>query len=402
MYDSNRRMGDKQIRKRKRRFDGPRKRFRVLTIAHLMNGALTDSLIQEVHARDWDVTDLRFLGSPEIATDYQYDGVLCCRFEDVPDLQKIAPAVVNVGNVMHTPQPMVTVTADYAKVGMLGAEHFLQRGFKNIGGVDIAGAISNNEDDPRTAVSKGLENHLAKNGVTVIPPFFIPGQDAGYYAKRDAFAEWIKALPKPIGLLVWMDRAAARICAWCHEIGISVPEEVAVLGIGNHRYLCELSPCPLSSIDLDAPQQMRQAVDLLEKMMTGKRLHDWQYPIQPAGVVLRKSTDILAMKDPRIAAALRFIWEHLAEPISVRDVAAAVGTSRSTLERHFRAQVGRTVNQELLRKRLEACCELLLTTNLSITDIAPKCGFFSRYYLHRAFQAHHGMSPRQYRLQHAG
>ena len=281
----------------------------------------------------------------------------------------------------------------------MAAEHFLERRFENIGFVM--------QEPPHwkgsrgEATYKGLQRRVQEAGVNGLPPLFLPGPEgADATLRQHRFAAWLDDIPRPVGILVWRDVFAGYVCAMCRQHGVAVPEEVAVLGIGNIRLLCKISPCPLSSIDPDQTRHGREAVQLLQRMMQGDAESEDVIWIPPSRVVVRKSTDILAVAEAAVARSLSFIWEHLSEPISVDDVALAANMPRRTLERRFRNQVGRTVNQELLRKRLERCRELLLTTDLSVTDIAPSLGFLSKNYLHRTFREKHGMSPGEFRALH--
>ena len=120
--------------------------------------------------------------------------------------------------------------------------------------------------------------------------------------------------------------------------------------------------------------------------------------IPPRGVVARRSTDVLAVEDPTVARAMRFMWDHLDQNVSVEDVALQAGVARRQLERAFRQHIKRGVNAELRRKRLERCCELLRSTEITISDIAPMIGFRSNDYLHASFKQAFGVTPRQYRL----
>jgi len=58
----------------------------------------------------------------------------------------------------------------------------------------------------------------------------------------------------------------------------------------------------------------------------------------------------------------------------------------------------RGINAELRRKRLERCCELLHSTDISIPDLAPMIGFRSGDYLRASFKQAYGVTPRKYRL----
>jgi AraC family transcriptional regulator len=59
--------------------------------------------------------------------------------------------------------------------------------------------------------------------------------------------------------------------------------------------------------------------------------------------------------------------------------------------------LGRSVNAELRRKRLEYCRRLLVTTSLPIADIAPQCGFVSAAYLGSVFREAFGTTPHKWR-----
>lgn len=136
----------------------------------------------------------------------------------------------------------------------------------------------------------------------------------------------------------------------------------------------------------------------LEGLMAGRAAPAKPILIPPTGVVTRRSTDVLALPDVDTARALRHMWEHLAEPLGVRDIADAVAMSRRKLERHFRAHLGRSVNEELNRKRIERSRELLTGTKLSANDIARQVGFRTETYFFRIFRQAMGTTPKKYRL----
>jgi LacI family transcriptional regulator len=160
-----------------------------------------------------------------------------------------------------------------------------------------------------------------------------------------------------------------------------------------------MAPVALSSIDRNNAEYGRQAVALLKRLMEGAPDPTGPIMIQPKQVITRMSTDVLAVNDPQVAKAIRFIWDHLDQDLSVDHVAHEVGANRRQLERAFNKYLKRGVHAELRRKRLERCCELLRTTNLTIADLAPKAGFRSADFLHATFKKEFGITPRQYRLQ---
>lgn len=179
--------------------------------------------------------------------------------------------------------------------------------------------------------------------------------------------------------------------------GLDVPEELALLGIGNRQLQCEFSPVQLSSIDTNDEEQGRQAVIHLQRLMNGESAHVIPIMVSPKGVVERQSTNLLAVANPVVARALRFVWDHSNEKISRDDVAEYTAVSRSTLTRAFRKTIGRGVNAELRRKRVEHCAELLRSTEMTVADIAVTTGFGAASKLHSAFRRAYGMTPREYR-----
>jgi LacI family transcriptional regulator len=370
-----------------------------LLISYLRNEPLTTAIIDEAERLEWETMDIRFVDREAgFVKEFDADGVLCCHKESFEFLRSLSSRVVVVGYRAWygENQGVSVVESDHREVGHLAAEHFLERGFSNIGCVNIP-IGAGPKGHPTTEIGLALQQDLEAAGVG--RPHSLMLDDIGHTNGLKEFEAWIKTIRRPAALLVWQDGVAARICGWCRELGISVPEDLAVLGIGNARPVCKLSACPLSSVETANAKQGAEAARLLHRMMESDEPVGRDITVPPAGVVTRKSTDILAVADAGVAKGLRYIWENLSAPISVDDVAAVAGVSRSTLERHFRQQIGRSVNQELLRKRLEYFRELLLSSDLPVTDLAPRAGFFTRAYLHRAFKEHFGVSPRQLRKQ---
>ncbi|MDT0549557.1 AraC family transcriptional regulator [Streptomyces lonegramiae] len=100
---------------------------------------------------------------------------------------------------------------------------------------------------------------------------------------------------------------------------------------------------------------------------------------------------------PFVAAAQGYIEEHLAGPLSVPDVARAVGISHTHLTRVFRAETGLTVVSYVRRRRLQHARHLLLSSTLSITAIAGAVGITDLQAFNKACRRELGASPRHIR-----
>jgi LacI family transcriptional regulator len=315
-------------------------------------------------------------------------------------LQELRCPSVRVGHLPHPDDHLFpAVLPDLTASGRLAAEHFAERGFRNVAYVGHdpwSDAHAFYEGFQARALELGCKSHLLRIKSAEISSLRKPA--AKYERTARQVGDWLGGLPNPVGVLGYSDAMAAAICAMCSSVGLTVPEDIAVLGLGNDRLDCELAPVELSSIDTAQDEAGRQAVLLLQRLMDGESAPREPIMVPPNGVVERYSTDVLAVRDPMVGRAMRFMWDHLDLDLSVDRVAEEVAVPRRQLERAFRRNLDRGVNAELLRKRLERCRELLRTTNVSITDLAPTIGFRSKDYLHAVFRRTFGMTPRQYRL----
>ena len=182
---------------------------------------------------------------------------------------------------------------------------------------------------------------------------------------------------------------------------MDVPNEVAIVGIDNDRFLCGRCDPPLSSVNLDTIRIGFHAAAVLEEMMQGKQPKELQYCFDPAGVVVRESSDILATSDQEVAKALRYIHQHATTGLTVDDVVAFSAMSRSSLERRFAKSAGRTIKGEINRVRLARLKDLLANSQFTLDRIANMLGFAHAEYMSRFFKKAIGMTPGQYRKEHS-
>jgi LacI family transcriptional regulator len=208
-------------------------------------------------------------------------------------------------------------------------------------------------------------------------------------------------LPKPLGVFACYDICGQQVLDACRSVGLAVPDEVAVLGVDNDELLCELSSPGLSSVIPDTHRTGYEAAALLARMMQGERLEAFELRITPLGVQRRLSTDVLAIDDPLVVRAVRYIRDHACAPINVQDVLRVVPLSRKGLEARFRNLLNRTVHDEILRVKLDRVKQLLADTDLKVSDIASRTGFEHTEYLSVAFKRETGSTPGRYRMQQA-
>jgi LacI family transcriptional regulator len=209
--------------------------------------------------------------------------------------------------------------------------------------------------------------------------------------------EWVVSLKKPCAILAGNDRYAWHTIDACREVGIRVPEDVAILGVDNDVLLAEMVRPTLSSVTPDALGIGFAAAELLAELIAGRAVPTAPELLPPEGVVTRHSTDVLAMDDPDVVAAARFIRENAAKPISVDDVMQQVSTSRRNLERRFRRELGRSLLDEIRRMHLARAMNLLRNTDLDIPAVARESGFTGPIRFSTVFREFTGMPPTQYR-----
>ena len=182
--------------------------------------------------------------------------------------------------------------------------------------------------------------------------------------QQRAIARWIKKLPNPIGIMACYDIRGRQVIDACRAVGVAVPDEVAVIGVDNDELLCDLSDPPLSSVIPDSHRTGYAAAELLEQMMRGRAVDASGLFIPPLGVATRRSTDVLAIGDPHVVSAMRYIRDHACDGINVEDVLRHVPVSRRILESRFRSHLGRTPHQQIARLQLDRAKQLLRDTDL--------------------------------------
>ena len=291
------------------------------------------------------------------------------------------------------------VEGDNHAIGAMAARHFLERGYRNFAWFPFTNDSINNERREGFAETIAAEGF----GFTNLPALHelknLKWQ--GNWAKNLArIAKELAALPKPVAIFCYNDCAAANVLSICQELGIPVPEQVAIAGVDNDELLCEAVTVPLTSVMHDLEGVGYQGAALLERLMNGEKAPAKIPRISPKGIVLRRSTDMQAVENIEVARALSHIREHFADArLQVPDIVAATGISRRPLEIAFKREVGRTINHEITLHRLEKVKHLLKHTTKSIAQIAAATGFLRSNHLHRLFRLQTGISPKKFRLE---
>ena len=247
------------------------------------------------------------------------------------------------------------------------------------------------ETDDR-AIARAAADHLRERGF----------QSFGYYG--DARFNWSRWRGEAFAAQV-AEHGQALLCSVFVEPtlrrGSSPPDgeadEVAVVGVDNDELLCDLADPPLSSVIPDVRRTGYEAAALLARLMRGDKIRGEGRLFAPLGVATRQSTDVVAVEDKNISAAVRYIREHACEGISVADVLKVAPLSRRVLETRFQKLLGRSPHAQILGVKLERVKRLLGETDLSLSAIADRTGFAHVEYLSVAFKRNVGVTASEYR-----
>jgi len=279
------------------------------------------------------------------------------------------------------------------EVAMLVFEHLLQRRFANFAyvGLEERGWSRRREQAFCARLNK------AGFDVSVYRQPLRPA-DRAWESERDILAHWLRDQARPLGLFACNDDRGRQVLEACRVAELRVPSDVAVIGVDNDAVFCDLADPPLSSVALNAETAGYRAAELLDRMMQGQSCAVRHVAVEALGVVTRTSTDVIAVQDEDVSAALQFIRQKHGYGISVDSVADSIAVSRRSLERRFRETIGRTILEEIQVARIERAKQLLLETKYPISKVAQLSGFGSTGYFVQFFHERVGKTPRKFRV----
>lgn len=293
--------------------------------------------------------------------------------------------VINVSG-RASPPGVPHVDLDNVGVSRLAVEYFVQRGFRHF-------AYCGN---PRYEWSRWRREQFTKELTDRRSRCeFLDIEDSTSDLKKlDA---WLQSLPKPVALLACNDQRGCAVLQACERTGLPVPQDVAVLGVDNDEILCTLARPQLSSVVPDAQGIGYMAARKLDESLQGRGTTVMEHWIRPLTVQCRQSTDATSVSDWHVSQALRIIHGQAVHDLHVDDLAAQVQISRRYLEERFRAVLGCTIHDEIMRVRMATAQRLLSTTDLPLKDIAIRSGFRRADYLSAVFREKLGMPPSAHR-----
>jgi LacI family transcriptional regulator len=307
---------------------------------------------------------------------------------------KVEFPLINISSWLEHPG-VVTIRHDYHACGQVAAEYLLQKNYRRFGCVIVPGGCIPRRFGmfQQTLQARGLE--VSQFHLRQPKPFLRQPVSA---AERKRFALWLRTLQPPAALVLMDDWDAPILMRASREAGLEIPRDLSVLSIGIHSETLAACPVPLTAVQENHEAQMERVVETLEQMMAGRPPAQRLIEVPPLGVIERASTAALAVEDKLVARALDYLRTHTDEPMNIDTVAELLGTSRATLDRRFREEIGQTPHDYLVRQRIGQAQEMLLAKPApSLNAISLACGFTNRRRLNLVFKQITGSLPAHWR-----
>jgi LacI family transcriptional regulator len=297
--------------------------------------------------------------------------------------------MVNIGEDLGFDCKIPQLAQNNQQVGRFAAEHLIGLGLKNLAYHGVKGRWYSDER------LQGFKQAAAEANVKV-HSFLLPHmtRDALWNERYEPIKRWLKTLPLPTGLFAVHDYRALIVLSACREVGLRVPEDVAVIGSDNDLMVCEFSTPTLTSVCVNAYRMGYEAAKLLDQLMHGKPSPKEPVLIDPTEVVARASTDVIHADDPSVKSAIQFLQRNYANAFTMDAVAEAAHVSRRSLEMRFRTERKTSPALFLAGLRLQKAKAMLAVRDRKSTEeIARACGFGTGKNLRAAFRRILNASP---------
>ena len=284
------------------------------------------------------------------------------------------------------------ITADYIGTGRMAARYYLERGFKHFGFFGFNHVCWSDER------CEGFRKEVESAGIgATVHIYNLQDIDHLWYYERDKLREWLRSIPKPIGIMACDDNQGNNLVEACHSAGVKIPSEVSVMGVDNDELLCSLGSTALSSIYVDIEDGGYRTAELIEQLVTNPDIRVGDVVLRPIKVIERISTAAFATDDVQIQKAVKFIHQNYQKKISVSDVMEEVALSRRLLERRFKSVTGQTLYQYISDQKIRHFAEMLHDTNDQVVNIALSLGETDTKSISRRFKQIYGCSPVEWR-----
>lgn len=338
------------------------------------------------HAADWRVAVLTGEDAARRIAAGEFDGVICA--EDANALairdalaDDVALATIDVSEGVFPARRHKTafVSVDNASIGRMAAAHLRKCGRPR------SALFVGDERESQWSVARG-DAFAGQMGLSNLETARVSAT-----MPTAALGALLGTLPRPIAALAAADRCAVRLLEACRMAGLSLPADLAAVGVDNDELYCRhLSPS-LSSVACDFEREAYVAARELDALMaSGNKPPARQIVVKPVRVVERQSTSFFPPAKRLVERALAYIDEHVADGIGPGDVARALGVSRRLADLRFSQLQGESIGTAIRRIRLEHLRRTIEETDMPPARAALSCGYADPKYAMRLFRGRYG------------
>lgn len=293
--------------------------------------------------------------------------------------------------------PIPRIVTNNREIGRLAAEHFRDHGYREVF------ALGHGDIPMYRERLDALQEYMEEDGgsVTVLQVSETMQPEVIREMKSIVSTRGQRLENQSLGFFAYQDNMAGEMISLCLQNELRVPENIAVLGVDNDDLINEGLSVGLSSIDTDQEGLGRRAASLLRDMLDHPKSKSKAEIIRhpPKEVVVRRSTDCYAVRNPLVSEALHWIHLNFHKGIQASDVADAMGITQQGLQKAFSANYTRSPGQEIRHQRIQTVAHLLSSTSARLEEIAENCGFYSVDTLINSFRSTYGVTPGKYRKQ---
>ena len=333
----------------------------------------------------------------ELLASNKWDGVIY-RHADTASSKNLqtngVPAVILTDTYETFPYPVVV--SDHRAIGTLGAHHLIECGLPHFA---YCGFSSQNWSHDR---NESFCQAVAEiGGICEFWESPLLNHSSDHWkADIKALRQWIVDLPKPIGIMAANDVRALHVMTACQQLGLIIPDQVAIVGVDDEETLCKFANPPITSILPDCEAIGFQALEMLDAMMSGSGIEATPIKIKPKRIVIRPSTDISSVSDEIVRSAIKKIRRKDASERNINIIAKELKISKNMLDRRFAKSLNRSAADVMRWTLIVRIQQLLLNTDLTLTEIAKLTGFVNSECMNVMFKSNVGVSAGTYRLIH--
>jgi AraC-like DNA-binding protein len=318
--------------------------------------------------------------------------------DDLPSLRRVVGDAMPLVNVYaSTPGPRLgVVTGSHSSVLAEAIRHLQQIGIREpLFLVLESGAVERRLVPVITGI---LPDFQAERDLLVQPLDLrvLEDPDAAVQPIPPRLQRWIDSHPRPMGVFCIGMGGGDYLVRVCRELGLRVPDDVAVVGMDDAD-VCLRSTPSLSSVMPVGEQVGTEAMRLLDRMLQGADAPPEPIRIAAVELAARHSSARRTLRCD-IPAAIRFIDEHACRGIGIDEVLAQMPHgSRMTFYQEFQRVVDMTPGDYIRSVQIAEAKRLLANTHWDMVQIATCCGFSGGSAFARIFRTVAGLTPSQYR-----